>query len=181
MHDQPVGCGTELARRDRLPIKTNSAHVAGADDLLIGDTVPSRSALDALRQTISDPRTLMPSSRQDSPIAPSWVVGVVVYDRRLRQGQGPAAIINRKHCGEGAAIEVRCRVDFDLRGRFAEQVRARKHRVLAEFVDREGLAGVGVLLTGKQEGRGARGRCGVDWNFLLANAIFWTRRVSRCN
>ena len=39
LHDQPVGCGSEPAHRDRLPIKTNGAHVVGADDLLIGDTV----------------------------------------------------------------------------------------------------------------------------------------------
>src|SRR5262249_29803369 len=134
---------------------TNGAHVVGADDLLIGDSVAlevgaGRVAPDHLGPARVD--ALEPPGFTDRAELDRWVLGVVVYDRRVRQG--PAAVVNPEHRGEGAAIEVRRRLDLDLRGRVAEHVWAREHRVVAEVVDREGRARVGVLLTDKQENRG---------------------------
>ena len=128
-------------------------------DLVIGDTVAlevgaGRVAPDHLGPARVD--ALEPPGFTDRGELDRWVLGVVVYDWRVRQG--PTAVFNPKHRGEGAAIEVRRRLDLDLRGRVAEHVRAREHQVIAEIVDREGRARVGVLLIGKQEDRGARGR-----------------------
>ena len=93
-------------------------------DLVIGDTVAlevgaGRVAPDHLGPARVD--ALEPPGFTDRAELDRWVLGVVVYDWRVRQG--PTAVFNPKHRGEGAAIEVRRRLNLDLRGRFAEHVR----------------------------------------------------------
>jgi hypothetical protein len=71
-----VGCGSEPAHRDRLPIKTNGAHVVGADDLLIGDSVALEVSAGRVAPNHLGPARVDGFERQGSPIAPSWVGGL---------------------------------------------------------------------------------------------------------
>jgi hypothetical protein len=103
----PSGCGTELAHCERLPIKTNGAHVVGANDLPIGDSVAlevgaGRVAPNRLGPARVD--ALEPPRFTDRAERGRWVVDAVVSDRGVRQG--PAAFVNPERRGEGVAVEV---------------------------------------------------------------------------